>query len=110
MRYDYECERCKVIEEQVMSLEEYEFNRIVCCPVCNKPMKRIVSAPVWVGAAKAKNKYDPDDIHNPKWGDRNTFESYRILEKNGKLTKEFIKKSGSGDEIKELAKRKSEFS
>jgi len=47
--YDYQCEKCKVVEEVLAPWDEKEEP---VCPKCGKgKMKRIPSAPLWKWAA-----------------------------------------------------------
>ena len=102
MLYDYHCEHCNLDKERIASLEEYEVNRIVCCDKCNRPMKRVITAPAFIG--KKTTRYNPN-YDSQDSADRNAFESMRILEKNGKLTKQVSKEM----DAKNLLRRKSEL-
>lgn len=100
--YDYQCPKCGKVQERVASLEEYEIERRLVCRDCRLLMTRIVTAPAVIG--KGTTRYNPN-IEDSLTGDRNAYESLRILEQNGKLTKKVF----NAMDGKSLLKRKSEL-
>lgn len=100
--YDFECPKCGRVSTQIATWDEYEVIRRVSCPDCRLLMVRVITAPAVIG--KGTTRYNPN-ANGPDAGDRNAYESLRILEQNGKLTKKVFDSMNG----KALLKRKSEL-
>jgi predicted nucleic acid-binding Zn ribbon protein len=104
--YNYECPKCHKVKERLASLEEFEIQRCVPCEECHLLMHPVPQVLAIIG--KQTSTYNPNhgyQENDPNYGDRNAYESLRLLEKNGKLTKKVF----DAMDGKKLLKRKSEL-
>ena len=93
-RYYYREYVCKCGKKVgvMIPLAEFERKPAPECE-CGKRMKKYNphltggnSAPRFIGFAKSRNKWDRNDISTDNAGERDTFESFKSLEAQGKLS------------------------